>query len=265
MRLPAGERDADIGAEGDAEAHAERVAATRENVASPVALGASAVAVGTDEGAPDSLPVREGAPGEGEPVVQPEVVAVAARGVAEGLPDSEGLLDAERDLCAVPEGGREGADDCDCEPLRLTDGEPAVLRDAEAAPEELSDGPADSEAAGEALAVREKLLLVLSPRAREGVPERLAPTAVGVTSDEREGVRESNALPLTAPLSEAVADWEAEPETERDCGGVREALSLRSGEGLPTSDAVRAAVGAPEEVPPSVAEPRPLKEAAGAD
>jgi hypothetical protein len=65
-------------------------------------------------------------------------------------------------------------------------------------------------------------------------------------------------------VNAAAADWEAELETERDCGGVREALPLRSGEGLPTGDAVRAAVGAPEEVPPSVAEPRPLKEAAGA-
>jgi hypothetical protein len=265
IRLPAGERDADIGAEGDAEALAERVAATRVFEASPEALGMSAVAVSTDEGAPDSLPVREGAPGEGEPDVQPEEVTVAARGVAEGLPDSEGLPDTERDFCAGPEGGREGADDCDCEPLRLTDGEPAALRDAEAAPEELSDGPAESEAAGEALAVREKLLLMLSPRAKEGVPERLAPATVGVASLEREGARESNALPLTAPLGEAAVDWEAELETERDCGGVQEALPLRSGEGLPTGDAVRAAVGAPEEVPPSVAEPRPLKEAAGAD
>ena len=265
VRLPRGERDAEACAEGEAEAPAERVAAGCVGEAPPVAVGAGAEAVGAGEGAPEPLPECEGAAGEGEPERQPEAVAVAARGVAEGQLDTEGLPEWEGELAAVPEGGREGDGDGDCAPLRLAEGEPAALRDAEAAAEALPDGPAVREVEGDALAVREELLLALSPRAGEGVPVRLAAAPVGVTPPEGEGARDSDALPLCAPLGEAAADWEAEPEMERDCGGVREALPLRSCDGLPAAVAEKAAVGAPEGEPPSVAEPRPLGVAAPAD
>ena len=222
-----------------------------------------------------------GARTEGELDRQIVAVAVAARGDADGLPDTEGLPEIEREGGAVREGGREGAADGEKEPLRLTDGEPPALREREGCGVALPDGAPVREGDGDALEDRDTLALGVSPpRAGEGVPERLMAEPEGDVAAEREGVRDIEALPdsgplgegvrdvnallVSGPLGEAPADCEGDPVAEREGGGVREALPLRSGDGVaPVGDAVAAAEGGVEVEPHSLADP-PLLGDAGA-
>jgi hypothetical protein len=249
-RLPSGEREGEGGDEGVLDAPGERVGAAPEGDC-PGEAEARAVSAPVNEGAPEPLGVRVGARTVGELEKHVVVVAVAARGDAEGLPDTEGLPDGVREGGAVPEGGREGAAEGEGGPLRLTEGETPALREGEGCGEALPDGAPVREKDGNALEERDALALGVSPpRAGEGVTERLAAEPEGDVAAERVGVREIDALPLGGPLGEAPEDWEGDPVAEREGSGVREALPLRSGDGVsPVVEAVGAVEGGLEGVP----------------
>ncbi len=95
------------------------------------------------------------------------------------------------------------------------------------------------------------------------MPERLAALPLFEVAPEGVGERLSDALPLSAPLSEGALEKEGEPLAVRESGGERDALPpLRRGEGLPDGEAEAAAVGAAEGLRITVGEPGALPEAA---